>query len=113
MPVAMSAWVLTPPCNRSLRVDLAFTTTPAGRKPRAIASGDPTLRGAQRARLEAATDYLDAAPRVVAVARDVAVPEVDMSLPTAVADPALMSRLAVDHGLTSSFDRVLNAARIG
>jgi len=79
----------------------------------AIASGDPTLRGAQRARLEAAADYLDAAPRVVAVARDVAVPEVDMSLPTAVADPALMSRLAVDHGLTSSLDRVLNAARIG
>jgi hypothetical protein len=35
-----------------------------------------------------------------------------MSLPTAVADPALMSRLAVEHGLTSSFDRVITALRL-
>jgi 5'-3' exonuclease len=79
----------------------------------AIDDGDPALKGAQRARLEAATAYLDAAPHVVAVVRDAAVPDVDLSLPTAVADPALMSRLAVDHGLTSSFDRVLNALGIG
>ena len=78
----------------------------------AIASGDPALKGAQRARLEAASDYLDVAPRVVAVARDAALPEVDLALPTTVADPSLMSRLAVEHGLTSSFDRMLNALRI-
>ena len=40
----------------------------------AIDEGDPALKGAQRARLEAAADYLDAAPRVVAVAKDAAVP---------------------------------------
>ncbi len=78
----------------------------------AIDEGDPALKGAQRARLEAAADYLDAAPRVVAVAKDAAVPDVDFSAPSAVADPTLMSRLAVEHGLTSSFDRVISALGI-
>ena len=78
----------------------------------AIDEGDPALKGAQRARLEAAADYLDAAPRVVAVAKDAAVPDVDLAAPSAVADPALMSRLAVEHGLTSSFDRVISALGI-
>src|SRR6478736_5184495 len=40
----------------------------------AIDGGDPALKGAQRARLEAATEYRDAAPHVVAVARDAVVP---------------------------------------
>jgi len=79
----------------------------------AIDGGDPAIKGAQRARLEAGSPYLDAAPGVVAVVRDAPVGDVDLSVPSAVADPALMSRLAVDHGLTSSFDRVLNALGIG
>jgi 5'-3' exonuclease len=79
----------------------------------AIDRGDPAIKGAQRARLEAATAYLDVAPRVVEVVRDAAVPEVDLSAPKAVADPTLMSRLAIEHGLTSSFDRVVNALQIG
>ena len=78
----------------------------------AIDEGDPALKGAQRARLEAAADYLDAAPQVVAVAKDAAVPDVDLAAPSAVADPTLMSRLAVEHGLTSSFDRVISALGI-
>jgi 5'-3' exonuclease len=78
----------------------------------ALAAGDPGLKGAQRARLEAAADYLDAAPGVVAVARGADVPDLDLSAPTRVADPVLMSRLAVEHGLTSSFDRVISALRI-
>jgi 5'-3' exonuclease len=78
----------------------------------AIDNGDPAIKGAQRARLEAASDYLDAAPRVVAVAKDAAVPDIDLAAPSAVADPALMSRLAVEHGLTSSFDRVISALGI-
>ncbi len=78
----------------------------------AVATGDPAIKGAQRARLEAGAAYLDAAPRVVAVVRDAPVVETDFRVPGAVADPALMSRLAVDHGLTSSFDRVLTALGI-
>ena len=75
----------------------------------AIDSGDPAIKGAQRARLEAATAYLDVARRVVDVVRDAPVPEVDLAAPVAVADPTLMSRLAIEHGLTSSFDRVVTA----
>ena len=79
----------------------------------AIDSGDPAIKGAQRARLEAGAAYLDVAPRVVEVVRDAALPEVDLAVPRAVADPTLMSRLAIEHGLTSSFDRVVNALQIG
>jgi 5'-3' exonuclease len=79
----------------------------------ALDGGDPALKGAQRARLEAGAPYLDVAPRVVEVVRDATLPEVDLALPSAVADPTLMSRLAVEHGLTSSFDRVVTALRIG
>ena len=67
---------------------------------RAIADGDPALKGAQRARLEAGADYLDRAPRVVAVAKDAPVPSVDLAVPTDVVDAALMSRLASEYGLT-------------
>ena len=76
---------------------------------RALAEGDPQLKGAQRARLEAASAYLDAAPTVVQVARDAPVDEVDGLLPREVADPVLLSRLAVDYGLAGSFNRVLSA----
>ena len=79
---------------------------------RALAEGDPQLKGAQRTRLEAAGDYLDAAPTVVQVARDAPVGEVDGVLPGAVADPVLMSRLAADYGLAGSFNRVLAALGI-
>ena len=78
----------------------------------AIDAGDPAIKGAQRARLEAGAAYLDAAPKVVQVVREAPVGEVDLRVPTTVADPALMSRLAVDHGLTSSFDRVVTALRL-
>lgn len=77
----------------------------------AVASGDPRIKGARRTNLEAASDYLDAAPLVVRVAHDVPVPDVDLRLPADIADPAGMSRLAVEHGLTSPFDRVATALR--
>ena len=78
----------------------------------ALEQGDPELKGAQRARLEAGSDYLDVAPMVVRVAPDAPVQEVDMSLPTAVADASLMSRIASEYGVTSSFNRVLSALKI-
>lgn len=77
----------------------------------ALAAGDPRIKGARRTRLEEASDYLDAAPLVVRVAHDVPVGEVDLRLPQDVVDPAAMSRLAVEHGITGSFDRVGAALR--
>ncbi|GAA3614952.1 5'-3' exonuclease [Marihabitans asiaticum] len=75
----------------------------------AVDSGDPAIKGAQRARLEAATEYLDAAPRVVRVALDVPVTEVDLRIPQELPDPAQMSRLAVEHGLTGPLGRAAAA----
>ncbi|WP_091782379.1 5'-3' exonuclease [Pedococcus dokdonensis] len=78
----------------------------------AVDSGAPAIKGARRANLEAASDYLDVAPTVVRVARDAPVPEADLALPTQVADPVLMSKVASEFGVTSSFNRVLSALRI-
>ncbi|KRE36966.1 5'-3' exonuclease [Janibacter sp. Soil728] len=75
----------------------------------ALAAGDPTIKGARRLRLEEASDYLDVAPLVVGVAHDVPVGDGDIRLPSDIVDPAAMSRLAVEHGLTSAFDRVATA----
>ena len=78
----------------------------------AVDGGDPEIKGAQRTRLEAGAAYLDVAPKVVEVAPDAPVEDVDMALPTEVADPVLMSRVASEFGVTSSFNRVLSALRI-
>lgn len=77
----------------------------------ALAAGDPAIKGARRARLEEASAYLDVAPLVVRVAHDVPVGDVDLRLPQDIADPAAMSRLALEHGLTGPFDRVGTALR--
>ena len=79
----------------------------------ALEAGDPALKGAQRARLEAGAAYLEVAPKVVQVAPDAPVPNVDTSLPTEVADPALLSRVASEFGVTSSVNRLLSALRLG
>ncbi|MFV0463834.1 MAG: 5'-3' exonuclease H3TH domain-containing protein [Nostocoides sp.] len=79
----------------------------------ALDAGDPQIRGAQRTRLEEGQAYLAVAPKVVAVAGEVPLPaSLDLRRPTAVADPVLLSRLAHDYGLTTTFNRVLGALGI-
>ena len=80
---------------------------------RALAKGDPQIKGAQRTRLEAASDYLDVAPTVVQVALNAPVPDFDASLPREVADLSLLSSLASGYGLTSPINRVLSALGLG
>lgn len=79
---------------------------------KAVDDGDPALKGARRANLEAAAAYLDVAPRVVRVARDAPVADVDLALPTAVADTRLLSELASTYGVTNPINRVLAALQI-
>ncbi|KGN38672.1 5'-3' exonuclease [Knoellia subterranea] len=79
---------------------------------KAVADGDPTIKGARRTNLEAASDYLDVAPRVVRVARDAPVADFDIALPTAVADTRLLSELASTYGITNPINRVLAALQI-
>jgi 5'-3' exonuclease len=80
---------------------------------RALAEGDPHLKGARRANLLAAGEYLDAAPRVVQVARDCPIGDLDAALPTRVADPEALIALAQELDLRSPVNRVLAALRLG
>jgi 5'-3' exonuclease len=79
---------------------------------KAVADGDPAIKGARRTNLEAAAAYLDVAPRVVRVVRDVPVADVDIALPTKVADTRLLSELASTYGITNPINRVLAALQI-
>ncbi len=80
---------------------------------RALAEGDPLIKGAQRTRLEAASAYLDVAPTVVQVARDAPIPDFDASLPRQVGDLALLSSLSSTYGLTNPVNRLLSALALG
>ncbi|MBO1766428.1 5'-3' exonuclease [Allobranchiibius sp. GilTou38] len=79
----------------------------------AIDGGDPTLKGAQRAKLEAASDYLDVAPAVVDVALDVPVPtDLVTALPRKVADPEALQRIVDEIDITTPLRRVLAALNL-
>ncbi len=60
-----------------------------------------------RGKIKAAADYLKVAPTVVAVARQVEVPEVDTTLPAAPHDPDRVAELAERWGLDSPLQRLL------
>ena len=76
------------------------------------AAADPSsgLTKSQRAKIDAAADYLLVAPRVVKVARDIDLPEIDGRL-KGVDDSArkALGALAERWGLGSSADRILTA----
>ncbi|MFH8938412.1 5'-3' exonuclease [Streptomyces griseosporeus] len=65
------------------------------------------LTPSQRTRLREARPYVAVAPRVVKVADDVPLPEVDTALPHAPRDPAALRELAVRWGLGGSLERLL------
>ncbi|WP_169982479.1 5'-3' exonuclease [Microbispora sp. H10836] len=60
-----------------------------------------------RNKLAAARDYLEVAPLVVRVARDVPVPDVDVTLPAAPRDPERLVALSEKYGLDSPLNRLL------
>lgn len=71
-------------------------------------AGDRGLTATQRTRLTDAADYLAVAPRVVTVAPDAPVAEVDDRLPTAPADPDALVELARRWGVASSVRRLVD-----
>ncbi len=81
----------------------------------AVADPSSGLTTAQRARFEAATDYLEVAPTVVKVLRDADLPEHDDTMPATPHDPATLDALAERWGIGTSIDRVVvaMAARAG
>jgi len=72
-------------------------------------AGDRGLTATQRTRLTDAADYLAVAPRVVTVAPDAPVADVDDRLPATPADPDALLALAERWGLASSVRRVVDA----
>ena len=65
------------------------------------------LTPAQRKRLDEARPYVAVAPKVVRVADDVPLPDVDTALPHAPRDPAALEVLAARWGLGGSLQRLL------
>lgn len=70
---------------------------------------DAEMGPGPRGRLKAAADYLQVAPTVVAVARDLDLPRHDPTLPRAPRDPARVEELAGRWGLESPTARLLEA----
>ncbi len=73
----------------------------------AAADPDSGLGASVRSKLQAGSDYLDVADRVVHVVRDVPVAEVDTRVPTEPADPVALTALAERWGLTGSVERLV------
>ena len=75
----------------------------------ALDAGDTGMPAGARTKLAAARGYLDVAPVVVAVAKDVPVPALDGLLPSSPRDPELLVELSERWGLNSALNRVLTA----
>jgi 5'-3' exonuclease len=75
----------------------------------ALDDGDTGMPAGARTKLTAARGYLDVAPLVVGVARDVPVPAHDGTVPAAPAQPERLLELSERWGLDSSLNRVLTA----
>jgi 5'-3' exonuclease len=71
----------------------------------ALDAGHGGFPSGTRKKLEAARDYLDIAPPVVAAAVDVPLPDVDGTLPAQPPDPGLLSEIGEALGLGSSLSR--------
>jgi 5'-3' exonuclease len=59
-----------------------------------------------RGKIKAAADYLEVAPKVVAVARDIDLGSPDLTLPDSPADPEMLAAIAEQWGLTSPVERL-------
>ncbi|WP_037670572.1 5'-3' exonuclease [Streptomyces griseus] len=70
------------------------------------------LTPSQRKRLDEARPYVAIAPKVVRVAGDVPLPEVDTALPRAPRDPAELEGLAARWGLGGSLHRLLTTLAV-
>nr|WP_189182614.1 5'-3' exonuclease [Microbispora rosea] len=75
----------------------------------ALDGGADGFPAGARNKLAAARDYLEVAPAVVRVARDVPVPDVDITLPAAPRDPERLVALSEKYGLDSPLNRLLAA----
>lgn len=78
----------------------------------AVEAGDPRIKGARRANLEAGSDYLDVAPLVVQVAGDAPLPDRPLTVPRELADPGTLQQYVEAYGIGGPVRRLLEALRI-
>jgi 5'-3' exonuclease len=67
---------------------------------------DSNMGPGPRGKIKAAHDYLEVAPTVVAVARDIDLDSPDTTLPSKPKDPDMLAALAEEFGLTSAVERL-------
>lgn len=67
---------------------------------------DADMGPGPRGKIKAALDYLEVAPTVVAVARDIDLDRSGTTLPAAPRDPDLLEALSTEFGLTSAVERL-------
>ncbi len=64
-----------------------------------------------RGKIKAAADYLEVAPKVVAVARDIDLGTPDLALPASPVEPEMLAAIAEQWGLTSPVERLTATLR--
>jgi 5'-3' exonuclease len=69
----------------------------------------PALAPALAKKIIAGADYLKIAPKLVRVARDAPLPQVDLAMPKAPADLSKLYQMKDQYGLGSSIDRLISA----
>ena len=74
-------------------------------------AGDSVLPAALAKKIIAGEDYLKIAPTLVHCARDVALPQLDISLPKKPADLSLIYQMKEEYGLGASVDRLISALK--
>ncbi|SDR99277.1 5'-3' exonuclease [Nocardioides scoriae] len=81
---------------------VAAATDPEGSDPEGRLGPGP------RGKIKASLDYLEVAPRVVAVVRDLDLAGHDLTLPATPADPEMLAAIAEQWGLTSPVERLVD-----
>jgi 5'-3' exonuclease len=69
----------------------------------------PALAPALAKKIIAGTEYLKIAPKLVRVARDAPLPQVDLAMPKAPADLSKLYQMKDQYGLGASIDRLISA----
>ncbi len=78
----------------------------------ALADGDPAIKGARRANLEAGSDYLDVAPLVVKVAHDAPLPDRPLTVPRELADPGTLQQFVETYAIAGPVRRLMDALHL-
>ncbi len=78
---------------------------------KAASTGHDSLPASLAKKILAGEDYLKIAPTLVHCARDVALPQLDIKIPTKAQDLSLVYQMKEEYGLGASVDRLISALK--